>query len=60
VALLLRAIAEDQGPAAVRLRRWLEGLVAIKRRKALDAGRVRRDRALPSPGPRPEWRDPHI
>jgi hypothetical protein len=30
------AIAEETGPAAVRLRRWLDGLVAIKRRKALD------------------------
>jgi AcrR family transcriptional regulator len=31
----LAAIAQEEGPALERLRRWLDGLVAAKRRKAL-------------------------
>ncbi len=36
VAAPLQAIAEERGPAGTRLRRWLDALIAIKRRKALD------------------------
>ena len=36
VALPLQAIAEERDPAGTRLRRWLDALIAIKRRKALD------------------------
>jgi AcrR family transcriptional regulator len=32
----LEAVADEDGPAADRLRRWLDGLVEAKRRKALD------------------------
>ncbi len=32
----LAAVASDKGPAPERLRRWLDGLVEAKRRKALD------------------------
>jgi len=32
----LERIAEERGPAAVRLRRWFEALMAFKRRKLLD------------------------
>jgi len=36
VAAPLQAIADEQGPATARLRRWLDALIAIKRRKVLD------------------------
>ncbi|MCI0429892.1 MAG: TetR/AcrR family transcriptional regulator [Rhodospirillales bacterium] len=36
VAVPLQAIADEQGPPAARLRRWLDALIAIKRRKVLD------------------------
>ena len=36
VAVPLQAIAGERGPAAARLRRWLDALMAIKRRKVLD------------------------
>jgi AcrR family transcriptional regulator len=32
----LQRIAEERGPAAARLRRWFEALIAFKRRKLLD------------------------
>lgn len=32
----LEAVVSEQGPAAARLERWLDGLVEAKRRKALD------------------------
>jgi AcrR family transcriptional regulator len=36
VAVPLQAIAEERGPAAARLRRWFDALIAFKRRKLLD------------------------
>lgn len=36
VAVPLQAIADERGPAAARLRRWFDALIAFKRRKVLD------------------------
>ena len=36
VAVPLQAIADESRPAAARLRRWLDALIAIKRRKVRD------------------------
>lgn len=36
VTLPLERIAEERGPAAVRLRRWFDALIGFKRRKLLD------------------------